>query len=25
VLQKKATEFVSLLESLSQPFKVLDA
>jgi flagellar assembly protein FliH len=24
-LQKKATEFVSLLESLSQPFKVLDA
>ena len=25
VLQKKATEFASLLESLSQPFKVLDA
>ena len=25
MLQKKATEFVSLLESLSQPFKVLDA
>jgi flagellar assembly protein FliH len=25
VLQKKATEFVSLLESLSQPFKDLDA
>jgi flagellar assembly protein FliH len=24
VLQKKATEFVSLMESLSQPFKVLD-
>jgi flagellar assembly protein FliH len=24
-LQKKATEFVSLLESLSQPFKVLDS
>ena len=25
VLQKKAAEFVSLMESLSQPFKVLDA